>query len=151
MAVNAGYRIRETYPSALRYADPLIHFKPLYRYLIGRMNKVFFDGAESKTEAELYQDLSRLKRGQAIYFISGYMAVRIEDELGREVLATTAKTGPRAFIQAYCQQRNGMSKNHRFKKSTFTRMKSPAGFFKVCSEPWRISSGVVQSRGLCGG
>ncbi len=101
MAVNAGYRIRESYPSALRYADPLVRFQPLYRYLIGRMNKGFFDGAESKTEAELYQDLARLKRSQAIYFVSGYMAVRIEDELGREALAATAKTGPKAFIQAY--------------------------------------------------
>ncbi|HSG44699.1 MAG TPA: DUF5700 domain-containing putative Zn-dependent protease [Anaerolineales bacterium] len=101
MAVNAGYQIREAYPSTLRYADPLIHFKPLYRYLIGRMNKVFFDGAGSKTEAELYKDLAHLKRGQAIYFVSGYMAVRIEDELGREALAAIAKTGPRAFILAY--------------------------------------------------
>jgi tetratricopeptide (TPR) repeat protein len=101
MAVNAGYRIREIYPSALRYVDPLINFKPLYRYLIGRMNKVFFDGAETKTDVELYQDLARLKRGQAIYFVSGYMAVRIEDELGKEALAATAKTGPRAFILAY--------------------------------------------------
>ena len=101
MAVNAGYRIRETYPSALRYADPLVNFKPLYCYLIGRMNKVFFDGAESKSEVELYQDLARLKRSQAIYFVSGYMAVKIEDELGREALAATAKTGPKSFILTY--------------------------------------------------
>ena len=100
MAVNAGYRIREAYPSTLRYADPLVNFQPLYRYLIGRMNKVF-KGAESKTEAELYQDVARLNRGQAIYFVSGYMAVRIEDELGKEALAATAKTGPRSFIQTY--------------------------------------------------
>jgi tetratricopeptide (TPR) repeat protein len=101
MAVNAAYQIREYYPSTLRYVDPLVHFKPLYRYLIGRVNKVVFDGAESKTMDELYQDVTRLKRGQAIYFVSGYMAARIEDQLGREALAETAKIGPRAFILAY--------------------------------------------------
>jgi tetratricopeptide (TPR) repeat protein len=101
MAVNAGYRIRETYPSTLRYAYPLVHFKPLYRYLIGRINKVVLDGAESKTAAELYQDVRRLKRGQAIYFVSGYMASSIEDQLGKEALAATVKTGPRSFIQVY--------------------------------------------------
>jgi tetratricopeptide (TPR) repeat protein len=100
MAVNAGYRIREYYPSSLRYAYPLVHSRPFYRYLIGRINKVF-EGAESKTVNELYQDLNRLKRTQAIYFVSGYLAARIEDQLGREALAATAKTGPRAFIQAY--------------------------------------------------
>jgi tetratricopeptide (TPR) repeat protein len=100
MAVNAGYRIREHYPSMLRYAYPLVHFQPLYRYLIGRLNKVL-EGAESKTVGELYQDVSRLNRGQAIYFVSGYMAARIEDQLGREALAATAKTGPRSFIRAY--------------------------------------------------
>lgn len=100
MAVNAGYRIREHYPSTLRYTYPLVHFRPLYRYLIGRMNTVL-EGAESKTVGELYQDVSRLNRGQAIYFVGGYMAARIEDQLGREALAATAKTGPRSFIRAY--------------------------------------------------
>jgi len=100
MAVNAGYRIREHYPSTLRYAYPLVHFQPLYRYLIGRLNKVL-EGAESKTVGELYQDVARLNRGQAIYFVSGYMAARIEDQLGKEALAATVKTGPRSFIRAY--------------------------------------------------
>jgi tetratricopeptide (TPR) repeat protein len=100
MAVNAGYRIREHYPSTLRYAYPLVHFRPLYRCLIGRMNKVL-EGAESRSVQELYQDVSRLNRGQAVYFVSGYMAARIEDQLGREALAATAKTGPKSFIHAY--------------------------------------------------
>jgi tetratricopeptide (TPR) repeat protein len=64
------------------------------------MNKIL-EGAESKTVQELYQDVNRLNRGQAIYFVSGYMAGRIEDRLGREVLAATVKTGPMSFIRAY--------------------------------------------------
>lgn len=100
LAVNAGYRIREYYPSTLRYAYPLVHFRPLYRYMFGQVNKVL-ENAESKTAEELSQDVWRLYRGQAKYYVSGYMAVRIEDQLGKEALANTVKAGPRAFIQTY--------------------------------------------------
>jgi tetratricopeptide (TPR) repeat protein len=100
LAVNAGYQIRETYPSTQRYAYPLVHFKPLYRYMIGRMNKVL-EGAASKTMDELYQDVFRLYRNQVTYFVAGYMATRIEEQLGKEALAATVEIGPKAFIRAY--------------------------------------------------
>jgi hypothetical protein len=43
----------------------------------------------------------------------------------------------------HCQQRNEMSKNHRFKKSTFQRVACPVGFVEV--NDWEQANLLVQT------
>lgn len=100
MAVNAAYKITEYYPSNFDFSYWLLNFEPYVRYLIRQMNQVF-DHVSSKPADELNQELSRLYRKSVHYVVGGYMAGRIEDELGREALVATVATGPVSFIQTY--------------------------------------------------
>jgi tetratricopeptide (TPR) repeat protein len=100
LAVNAAYRVTGYYPSSLDFAYPLHDFKPYVRYLIGQVNQVL-ENAGSKSAGDLYQDVSRLHRRNVHYIVGGYMAGRIEDQLGRESLVATVATGPIAFVRAY--------------------------------------------------
>jgi tetratricopeptide (TPR) repeat protein len=100
MAVNAANRVTEFYPSSLDFTYPLHDFYPYVRYLIGQVNQVL-ENAASKSLNELYQDVSRLHGYNVHYIVGGYMAGRIEDQLGREALVTTVETGPIAFIRTY--------------------------------------------------
>jgi tetratricopeptide (TPR) repeat protein len=100
MAVNAAYQIREYYPSSLDFTYPLHDFEPYVRYLIGQTNQVFKNVA-SKPAEELNQDINRLYRSNVHYIVGGYMAGRIEDQLGRDALVATVEIGPIAFIDTY--------------------------------------------------
>ena len=100
MAVNAAYRVAEYYPSSIDITYPLHNFEPYVRYLIRKVNRVL-ENAELKTANELNQDVSRLYRLNVHYILGGYMAGRIEDELGREALVETVATGPISFIHTY--------------------------------------------------
>jgi tetratricopeptide (TPR) repeat protein len=100
MAVNAAYRLAEYYPSSLDFTYPLLHFKPYVRYLVGQINQVF-EKSTAQSAENLYQDVSRLYKQNVHYIVGGYMAGRIEDQLGRQALVATIETGPMAFIQAY--------------------------------------------------
>jgi tetratricopeptide (TPR) repeat protein len=100
MAVNAAYRITDYYPSRLDFIYPLHDFEPYIGYLIGKMNRVF-DNVSSKPTDELNQDVSRLYRRSVHYIVGGYMAGRIEDQLGREALVATVASGPVSFIETY--------------------------------------------------
>jgi tetratricopeptide (TPR) repeat protein len=100
MAVNAAYRVTEYYPSSMDFTYPLHNFEPYVHYWIGRLNQVL-ENAESKTVDELYRDVGQLLRDNAHYIVGGYMAGRIEDQLGREALVNTVVTGPISFIQTY--------------------------------------------------
>jgi tetratricopeptide (TPR) repeat protein len=99
MAVNAAFQLTEYYPNGLSIEYPLHQFQPYIRYWLGRVNKIF-EGAESKSMGELYQDIL-LCPDHCKYVLGGYMAGKIEDELGREVLVETVATGPISFIQTY--------------------------------------------------
>jgi tetratricopeptide (TPR) repeat protein len=100
MAVNAAYRIREYYPSGLDFTYPLHDFEPYVRYLIGQMNQIFRDAA-SKPIDDLYRDINHLYQSNVHYIVGGYMAGKIEDQLGRDALVTTVEIGPMAFIDTY--------------------------------------------------
>jgi tetratricopeptide (TPR) repeat protein len=100
MAVNAAYQIREYYPASLDFTYPLHNFELYVRYLIGQMNQVF-DNITSKTAEELYPDINHLYQSNVHYIVGGYMAGRIEDQLGRDALVATVEIGPISFIQAY--------------------------------------------------
>jgi len=100
IAVNAAYQITEYYPSSLDFTYSLLEFEPYVRYWIGRLNKVL-DSAESKTVDELYVEIGWLYRHNVHYVVGGYMAGKIEEQLGRKALVATVETGPISFIQTY--------------------------------------------------
>ena len=54
-----------------------------------------------KTVDELSQNVPHLFRLNVDNIFGGYMAGRIEDQLGREALVDTAKIDPIAFIETY--------------------------------------------------
>jgi tetratricopeptide (TPR) repeat protein len=100
MAVNTAYKIKDTYPSSFDFTYPLHDFEPYVGFLIGQMNRVF-DDVSSKPTNEFGQSISRLYRRSVHYIVGGYMAGKIEDELGRGALVATVATGPVSFIQTY--------------------------------------------------
>jgi tetratricopeptide (TPR) repeat protein len=99
MAVNATSRIWETYPSSLDFDYLLINFQPYVRYWISRVNQVF-ENPESKTVEKWWQDVVQIP-SHGKYIVGGYMAERIEDQLGRDALVATVANGPMSFIRTY--------------------------------------------------
>jgi transposase len=129
----------------------------LHRYLTSRgVNNLIVDSAsievnrrakQAKTDRlDLGKLLTMLMRYQAgekkVWHLVHVPSVEVEDHrhLHRELTdLKEQRTQHTNRIKGYlsnqgCQQRNEMSANHRFKKSTYQRVACPVGFVKVRAE-----------------
>ena len=101
------YELLEEYPSPFEYFLYLVDKEPIVRRYIKSMNELFaiaqtkpepFDPAYNDT----YRQIGKLcYRRKGFYIVGGYMAMRIDDELGKEALVKTIEDGYLSFVDSY--------------------------------------------------
>jgi hypothetical protein len=101
------YELLEKYPSPFEYFLWLVDKRPVVRRYIQAMNTLFAI-AQTKPDPEdavyddTYRRIGRLcYRRKGFYIVGGYMAMRIEQELGRDVLVGTIRDGYESFAEVY--------------------------------------------------
>jgi hypothetical protein len=99
------YELLETYPSPFEYFIYLIDKEIIVNRYIKAMNDLFTIAA-AKPEGEAYNETynqigSLCYRKKGFYIVGGYMAMRINDELGREALVQTISGGYESFVETY--------------------------------------------------
>jgi hypothetical protein len=107
IATYIEYELFDRYPSPFEYFLYLLDKEPVVRWYIREMNDLFAI-AQTRPEPfsaaydETYRQIGALcYRQKGFYIVGGYMAMRIEQELGREALAQTISGGYETFTEAY--------------------------------------------------
>ena len=107
IATYIEYELFDQYPSPFEYFLYLMDKEPVVRRYIRAMNDLFAV-AQTRPEPfsaaydEAYREIGALcYRHKGFYIVGGYMAMTIEQELGREMLVQTVSDGFSAFAEAY--------------------------------------------------
>jgi hypothetical protein len=105
MATYIEYKLSDTYPAPLEYFLYLVDKEFIVRRYLKQMNDLLAI-AQTKPTGEAYEDIYRriskvCYRRKGFYIVGGYMAMRIEEELGKEVLVQTIPNGWEDFAKTY--------------------------------------------------
>jgi len=100
LAVYTQYLISSLYPKPGEFDFLIIKNDFLVKILINRVNGLLQEtDVLSETEAVLRAFTGKNQR--ALYLVGAYMALTIDENLGRDVLVETVSKGPRSFIATY--------------------------------------------------
>lgn len=105
IATHISHQLNARYPSPFEWFLYLVDQKPVVRLYINEMDKLFaFAQTQPTGEAydAIYRDIASLcyqKKG--FYIVGAFMAMTIENELGREALVQTISGGYEAFVRTY--------------------------------------------------
>jgi hypothetical protein len=105
IGTHIEHQLAPVYPSPFEYFLYLVDRKPVVRWYIRHMNNLFAT-AQTKPTGEdydaIYRQIGALGyRRKGFYIVGAYMAMTIEEELGRDVLTQTVSDGYTAFADAY--------------------------------------------------
>ena len=100
LAVYTQYLLSSLYPEPGEFDFLIIKSNFLVKILINRVNDLLQEtDVLSETEAVLRAFTG--KNQKALYLVGAYMALTIDENLGRDVLVETVSKGPRSFISTY--------------------------------------------------
>ena len=101
------YELLEEYPSPFEYFLYLVDKELVVRRYVREMNELFVV-AQTRPEPsdpvynDTYRQIGKLCYQQkGFYIVGGYMAMRIEEELGKEGLVQTIPGGYESFVKTY--------------------------------------------------
>jgi len=108
LAVYTQYLMSSLYPKPGEFDFLIIKNDFLVKILINRVNGLLQEtDVLPETEAVLRAFTGKNQR--ALYLVGAYMALTIDENLGRDVLVETVSKGPRSFIATYnTVAKNGM-------------------------------------------
>jgi hypothetical protein len=106
MATHISHQMNPKYPSPFEWFVYLIDNEVIVRWFIGEINEILADGSPPPPLGEDYQQIYRRigkigYRWNGLYIVGGYMAMTIEDQLGREALVQTVQDGFYSFSEMY--------------------------------------------------
>jgi hypothetical protein len=106
IATYISHQLSSKYPTPFEWFIYLIDKEPLVRWYLGGLNDILDDGSPPPPLGDEYNDLYRRigswgYRRNGLYIVGGYMAMKIEEELGRETLVQTIEDGFYAFAETY--------------------------------------------------
>lgn len=106
IATHISHRMSPQYPTPFEYFIYLVDKETVVRWFIGELNEILADGSPPPPQGEaynqIYQRIAKIGyRWNGLYFVGGYMAMTIEDQLGREALVQTVQDGFYAFADTY--------------------------------------------------
>ena len=100
LAVYTQYLLSSLYPKPGEFDFLIIKNNFLVKILLNRVNGLLQEtDVLSETEAVLRAFTG--KNAKALYLVGAYMALTIDENLGRDVLVETVSKGPRSFITTY--------------------------------------------------
>jgi hypothetical protein len=105
IATYISHELEPVYPSPFEWSLYIIDLEPTVRWYIKGMNELF-EIAQTKPTGDAYNDIYRRiaslgYRRNGLYIVGAYMAMTIEDELGRDALVQTVSDGYYAFVDTY--------------------------------------------------
>ncbi|MEJ2487553.1 MAG: hypothetical protein P8Y68_17665 [Anaerolineales bacterium] len=106
IATYISYRLNPKYPTPLEWFTYLIDRKAVVRFYRGKLNEILADGSPPPALGEEYNQLYRRigkvgYRWNGLYIVGGYMAMKIENKLGREALVRSIEDGFYNFAETY--------------------------------------------------
>jgi hypothetical protein len=106
LATYTSYRLNPKYPTPFEWFIYLIDNKSVVRFYLGKLNGILEDGSPPPPLGEAYNQLYQRigtwgYRRNGLYIVGGYMAMKIEEALGKEVLLQTIEDGFYAFAETY--------------------------------------------------
>ena len=106
MATYISYRMEPEYPAPFEWVNYLIDNETVVRWFIGQINGILADGSPppplGETYNQVYQRIGKIGyRWNGLYIVGGYMALTIEDQLGRDALVQTVEDGFYSFAETY--------------------------------------------------
>ncbi|UCF61089.1 MAG: hypothetical protein JSV37_15235 [Anaerolineaceae bacterium] len=105
IATHIEHELSTQYPSPFEWFLYMIDQKPIVRWYFNRMNDLFAI-AQTKPTGDAYKDIYRRIGSlgfdrKGFYIIGAYMAMTIEEELGREALIQTIVDGYESFADTF--------------------------------------------------
>ena len=106
MATYTSYRLNPKYPTPFEWFIYLLDKEAVVSFYLGKLNGILEDGSPPPPLGEEYNALYRRigtwgYRRNGLYIVGGYMAMKIEQALGREALIRTVEDGFYAFAETY--------------------------------------------------
>jgi hypothetical protein len=105
MATYVSYTLTSIYPAPFEWFHYLIDSELVVRSLIRQLNELF-ERADTKPTGAAYDEIYREiavvgYRRNGFYIVGAYMAMTIEDKLGKEALMQTVADGFYSFVRVY--------------------------------------------------
>lgn len=105
IATHIEHQLSEQYPSPFEWFLYILNQKTVVRWYVNGMNKLFNE-AKMKPTGDAYNAIYRRigaigYRRKGFYIVGAYMAMTIEDELGRAALTQTILDGYESFADLY--------------------------------------------------
>lgn len=106
MATYTSYRLSQKYPTPFEWFIYLLDKEAVVSFYLGKLNGILEDGSPPPSLGEEYNALYRRigtwgYRRNGLYIVGGYMAMKIEQALGKEALIQTVEDGFYAFAETY--------------------------------------------------
>ncbi len=106
IATHISHRMNPEYPTPFEWFIYLVDNENIVRWFIGEINEILADGSPPPPLGEaynqIYQRIGKIGyRWNGLYIVGGYMAMTIEDQLGREALIQTVQDGFNSFAETY--------------------------------------------------
>jgi hypothetical protein len=106
MATYTSYRLSPIYPTPFEWFIYLLDKETVVRFYLGKLNGILEDGSPPPPLGEEYNELYRRigtwgYRRNGLYIVGGYMAMKIEQALGKGALIQTVEDGFYAFAETY--------------------------------------------------
>lgn len=106
IATYISYHLNPKYPTPLEWFTYLIDRKTVVRFYMGKLNDILADGSPPPPLGdeynELYWRIGKVGyRWNGLYIVGGYMAMTIENALGRDVLVQSVEDGFYNFAETY--------------------------------------------------
>jgi hypothetical protein len=106
IATHISHRMNPEYPTPFEWFIYLVDNETIVRWFIGEINEILADGSPPPPLGEaynqIYQRIGKIGyRWNGLYIVGGYMAMTIEDQLGRGTLVRTIQDGFYSFAETY--------------------------------------------------
>jgi len=106
MATYLSYHLTPKFPTPFEWFIYLLDRETIVRFYLNEINDILLDGSPAPPLGEEYNELYRRigkvgYRWNGLYIVGGYMAMKIENELGHEALVQTIDDGFYSFAETY--------------------------------------------------
>lgn len=106
MATYLSYKLSPEFPTPFEWFIYLLDRETVVRFYLNQINDILLDGSPAPPLGEEYNNLYRQigkvgYRWNGLYIVGGYMAMKIENELGHEALVQTIDDGFYSFAETY--------------------------------------------------
>jgi hypothetical protein len=106
IATHISRRMNPEYPTPFEWFIYLVDNETIVRWFIGEINGILADGSPPPLLGEdynqIYQRIGKIGyRWNGFYIVGAFMAMTIEDQLGREALVQSIQEGFYSFAETY--------------------------------------------------